>query len=235
VGVSATAVAAPSSRSADGAFGHAVTCRSDIRIPVALAPGQPARDTISGELCSTAAERHHGGAIQLLIPRASYTHKYWDFGTVDGVQYSYARAAAAAGIATFAIDPLGAGDSSHPASSQITAQADAFIAHQLIQALRHGAVAGVRFGPVITVGHSLNSLIVWDEAITYHDVDGVIVTGVAHSLAAAFGQAFSADLYPASKDPKFAGSSLDSGYLTTVPGTRGTLFYHQPDADPALT
>jgi hypothetical protein len=28
---------------------------------------------------------------------------------------------------------------------------------------------------------------VWDEAITYHDVNGIIVTGVAQSIVAAFG------------------------------------------------
>ena len=99
-----------------------------------------------------------------------------------------ARAVAAEGIATFIIDPLGSGASSRPASTKITAQADAFIAHQLVQALREGKIAGIRFGTVIAAGHSLNSLIVWDEAITYHDVDGVIVTGAAHSLAARTGQ-----------------------------------------------
>ena len=233
-GMTATAVAATANRTADSPFGHEVTCRHGIGIPVALAPGQPAAYTISGELCSTAAERHRGAMVQLLIPGATYTHGYWDFGVVDGFTYSYAREVAAKGIATFVIDPLGTGASSRPASTWITARADAFVAHQAVGALRDGTIAGVRFRTVIEVGHSLNSLIVWDEAITYHDVDGVIVTGAAHSLAAAFGQAFGADLHPAADDPKFAGSGLDTGYLTTVPGTRGALFYQEPDADPAV-
>ena len=233
-GVTATAVAATASPSADSPFSDAVTCQHGIDVPVALAPGQPAAYTISGELCSTTAERHRGAVVQLLIPGATYSHDYWDFGVVDGFTYSYAREVAAAGIATFTIDPLGSGASSRTASTKITAQADAFIAHQLVQALRDGTVAGIRFAKVIEVGHSLNSLIVWDEAIAYHDVDGVIVTGAAHSLAAAFAKAVSADLYPAADDPKFAGTGLDSGYLTTVPGSRGTLYYHEPDADPAV-
>ena len=33
--------------------------------------------------------------------------------------------------------------------------------------------------------------------------------------------------------PKFAKSGLDSDYLTTIPGTRITLFYSAPDFDPA--
>jgi len=232
IAVTATSAAAASTTTAEPRSHDAVTCQSGIRIPVALAPGQPATSTISGELCSTLAEQSPGTTVQLLISGATYTHDYWDFGTIDGIRYSYARSVAARGLATFAIDPLGSGDSSHPASTQITAQADAFVDHQVVQALHAGQVAGVRFGKVITVGHSLNSLIVWDEAITYHDVDGVIVTGVAHSLAKAF--AASGGFYPATSDPKFTGSGLDSGYLTTVPGQRSVLFYHLPDADPAV-
>jgi hypothetical protein len=40
--------------------------------------------------------------------------------------------------------------------------------------------------------------------------------------------------YPATHDPMFAGSGLDAGYLTTVPGTRTELFYSPPDVDPAV-
>ena len=209
-----------------------VACQHDVRIPVALSPGQPASAIISGEFCSTAPERHFGPTVQLLIAGATYAHDYWDFGVVDGVSYSYARAVAAHGEATFAIDPLGQGNSTRLSSGLITAQTDAFVDHQVVNALRDGKVGGVRFAKVIAVGHSLNSLIVWDEAVAYHDVDGIIVTGAAHSLATAF--ATSGDLYPAIQDPKFAATGLDSGYLTTRPGTRQFLFYHLPDADPAV-
>jgi pimeloyl-ACP methyl ester carboxylesterase len=233
-----------------------VAAAHDIRIPVALAPdgqflqvgrqvtglgeaaevrlvaGRPPAAIVNGELCSTNSERHFGQMVQLLIAGATYTHGYWDFGTVDSISYSYARAVAAHGQATFAIDPLGQGDSTRLSSGLITAQTDAFVDHQVVDALRDGKVGGIRFAHVIAVGHSLNSLIVWDEAIAYHDVDGVIVTGAAHSLGTAF--ATSGDLYPASQDPKFAASGLDPGYLTTRPGTRQFLFYHLPDADPAV-
>ena len=81
-----------------------MTCGNGIEVPVALAPGRPGAYTISGELCSTAAERHRGAMVQLLIPGATYSHGYWDFGSMSGVTYSYARAVAAEGIATFTID-----------------------------------------------------------------------------------------------------------------------------------
>jgi pimeloyl-ACP methyl ester carboxylesterase len=209
----------------------AVTCQS-ATIPVALAPGQPASYTASGELCAAEDERVAGTTMQLLIHGATYTHDYWDFGRVDENRYSYARDVAAHGFPTFAIDLLGSGDSSHPPSDQLTAQSDAFVAHQIVQALRNGLIAGVQFGKVIIVGHSSGSVVVWEEAITYGDADGVIVTGAAHSLATRF--VTSGDLYPAMDDPKFAHSGLDAGYLTTKPGTRATLFYSSPDADPAV-
>ena len=40
--------------------------------------------------------------------------------------------------------------------------------------------------------------------------------------------------YPAIDDPKFAGSGLDPGYFTTVPGDRVSLFYGADDSDPAV-
>jgi pimeloyl-ACP methyl ester carboxylesterase len=209
----------------------AVTCHRLPAIPVALSSGQAATYTINGELCTTADERRAGTTVQVLVHGAFYNHDYWDFGKVDGIRYSYARAVAARGFPTFAFDLLGAGASSHPASDQLTAQAEAYVTHQVIQGLRSGSIGGIRFGKVILVGHSLGSTVVWQEAISYGDVDGVIITGAAHSLAARFGTLAGTDFYPAVKDPKFATSGLDAGYLTTVPGTRSVLFFNPADAD----
>ena len=127
--------------------------------------------------------------MQLLIHGAATNRAYWDFGTVDGVRYSYARDVAERGIATFAIDELGAGESSHPLSTQLPITAVANATHQVVQALRGGSATGTRFGRVILVGHSLGSVVVWEEAINFADVDGVIVTGAAHSLTQAFAEA----------------------------------------------
>jgi pimeloyl-ACP methyl ester carboxylesterase len=208
-----------------------VSCRH-ITTPVALASGQPTSYTVSGVLCATADELLDGTTIQLLIHGATYNHDYWDFEKTNGVRYSYARDVAAHGFPTFAIDLPGSGDSSHPPSDQLTAQTDAFVAHEIVQGLRNGSIADVRFGKVITVGHSLGSVIVWQEALSYADVDGLIVTGAAHSITTKF--LTSNALYPAVKDSKFGNSALDSGYLTTVPGSRTGLYFSAPDFDPAI-
>jgi hypothetical protein len=85
---------------------------------------------------------------------------------------------------------------------------------------------GTRFGNVILVGYSLGSVVVWEEVINFADVDGVIVTGAVHSLMQAFAAAGQKNFIAATSDPKFASSGLDAGYLTTLVGTRGSMFFN---------
>jgi pimeloyl-ACP methyl ester carboxylesterase len=164
---------------------------------------------------------------------ATYNHLYWNFPYGNGY-YSYVDAATAAGYATFDVDRIGAGNSSHPPSAALTVYAAAVALHDAVTALRTGAVDGHPFQRVVIVGHSLGSTEAWIEAARYHDVDAVIVTGVLHAFSVTGLGALEADLYPAANDPKFAGSGLDSGYLTTVPGTRESLFYDPATTNPAV-
>lgn len=203
--------------------GEQVTCRR-ADLLVALAPRQPAEYSITGELCATARELRRGTAVQLLIHDATYSREYWESGSIDGVPHSYARAAAAAGIATFAFDEIGAGGSSHPASQLITVDAAAHVAHRVVQALRHGDIGGTRFRKIIAVGHSLGSLVAWDEAIRYADVDGIVVTGAVHSLSARYQAAQAGVFLPAATDPRFITTGLDQGYLTMPAAERARWF-----------
>src|SRR5215467_11020876 len=150
-----------------------VVCQPRTGIPVSLASGQQANYIVNGQLCATEDELSSGTTVQLLIHGATYNRDYWDFGKVDGVQYSHARDVAAAGFPTFALDEIGAVNSSHPPSDKITFQSAAYVAHQIVQGLRSGSIGGIPFANVILVGHSLGSTAVWAEAITYGDVDGV--------------------------------------------------------------
>jgi pimeloyl-ACP methyl ester carboxylesterase len=203
--------------------GAEVSCRR-VDALVALAEGQPANYLVAGELCATPDELSDGTTLQLLVHGATYNHEYWDFDSVQGTTYSYARAVAARGMGTFALDEIGAGGSSHPLSTLVTVDAAAHVAHQIVSALRDGSLTGIHFGKIITVGHSLGSAVVWNEAIRYADVDGVIVTGAAHSRARHFEAEAHGSFYSAVKDPRFETTGLDNGYLTTVPGVRARLF-----------
>lgn len=197
-------------------------------VPVALTDPGPAVQTMWGQLCYRGSKQP--STVQILVSGITYTHVYWNFPYRDGY-YSYVDAATAAGYATFDVDRIGEGRSSHPASSDLTIQSAAISLHDAIAALRGGSVSGQPFGHVLWVGHSAGSIIGWAEIARYHDVDAAILTGVAHAINLPNAIQLSEDLYPAAADPLFAGSGLDSGYLTTKPGTR-TAFYDTATTDP---
>ena len=207
-----------------------LTC-SDHTLAVRIADPGPADQTMWGQLCYRGSREP--ATVQLPVHGASYDHLYWNF-PYGGGYYSYVDAATAAGYATLDIDRIGDGNSSHPPSAELDLTAGAVALHNAVTALRTGAVDGHPFQHVIMVGHSIGSIEAWIEAARYHDVDAVIITGALHALNPGLPALAQSDLYPAADDPKFAGSGLDPGYLTTVPGTREALFYDAATADPAV-
>jgi pimeloyl-ACP methyl ester carboxylesterase len=206
------------------------TCQS-FNIPVALSINQPLQFTIYGELCNPASGPSH--TIELTIPGGTYGHIYWDY-PYEPQTYSYVYAANAEGYSTFNIDRIGTGLSSHPSLSvmDVTMYTNAYVIHEIVQDLRNGQIGNQPFAQVVLVGHSLGSVDVWIEAGTYHDVDGVIITGLVHHLNALGLAGVLGSFYPASLDPRFANADYGAGYLTTRPGTRGQDFYYLPHADP---
>ena len=223
----ATVAVAPAGARAGGP--PALTC-SAYTLPVAITDPGPANQTMWGQLCYRGSREP--ATVQLLVHGASYNHLYWDFPYGNGY-YSYVDAATIAGYATFDTDRIGDGNSSHPPSSELDLTAGAVALHDAVTALRTGAVDGHPFQHVIMVGHSVGSVEAWIEAARYHDVDAVIITGALHQLNPNLPALAQADVYPAVDDPKFADSGLDSGYLTTRPGTREALFYDPATANPA--
>ena len=111
--------------------------------------------------------------------------------------------------------------------------------HQLIQAIRSGAIAALaaaRFDFVVLVGHSYGSWTTWFEATRYNDVDAVVLTGATHGLTTVDAPFIVVPgLYPAPLDPRFGPlSGFDPGYLTTQPDTRYHAFYEPAQVDPAV-
>jgi pimeloyl-ACP methyl ester carboxylesterase len=194
---------------------------------VTLAPGAPVRYTVVGSLCGKPPLT--GRTVQVLIPGYTVTHLYWDF-PLRPQQYSYVRALTNAGYATLNLDSLGSGQSDLPVpGDRITVEAQAYVVHQIIQALHAGQRPESSLGKVILVGVSMGSAIAVVEANRYADVDGVILTGLLHTYAptaSVVGSLF----YPAAHDPHFAQRHLPPGYETTLPGTRSQWLY-TPNAD----
>ncbi|QBS40731.1 alpha/beta hydrolase [Nocardia sp. CS682] len=171
--------------------------------------------------------------IMVLMPGSNYNHTYWDFPYAPET-YNFRRAMNAAGYATLVVDRFGNGNSTRPPSASLTATGSVQALHQLVGAVRQGLPGVQPFRKVITGGHSLSSGIAVIEASTYHDVDGVLLTGFSHSLNMAGTLSVVGTYYPAAQDPRFAGQGYDPGYLTTRPGTRAFDFYGEGNYDPAV-
>ncbi|MFF5496715.1 alpha/beta hydrolase [Streptomyces aquilus] len=200
-------------------------------LPVRLSDTGEATQTMWGELCQPRDRRPT--TVQLLVHGGYHTHTYWDFPVGNGY-YSYVRAAVAAGYATFNVDVIGAGNSSHPQSGLVTGDAGAVALHDAITALRDGSLDGQAFTKVIWVGHALGSFYAWREIPRYGDVDGAILTSALSGYNLEHAATAVANTYPAIEDPKFANSGYDTGYKTTKPGTRGSMFFYPATADPAV-
>lgn len=202
------------------------TC-GDYMFQVSLAPGQPKSYHLFGRLCHQGPVA--GKTLEVLLNGGTYDHTYWDFPYQPG-KYSYVKWATGAGYVTLNLDRLGYGYSSHadPVASNFTMQG--WTVHQVIQEVRAGGL-GTDFYRAVLAGHSMGSFTAWDEAGTYHDVDGVIITGAEHTAnPVKLSQVIAAILQPAQLDSKFV--SLPLGYFTTFPGLRCQTLFYLPNTDP---
>lgn len=204
----------------------------ELSFDVNVSPDDPTVYSVFGELCSRGSI--HQKTIQIALHGATYSHLYWDW-PFQPETYSYVRRATAEGYAVLNLDRIGIGQSDRPPAADVTIGANAWVVHQIVQALRGGDLVVPSFGRieaerVVLVGHSLGSVISIQEAATYGDVDGVVLTGVSHTVTPALNEVF-AVLYPANLDPRFPG--VPDGYLTTLPGTRD-VFYYPPSRDPLV-
>lgn len=198
---------------------------SDHTLNVTLAPGATETYQVVGTLCSQGPAE--GKTVQLLLHGITYTRYYWDF-PYQTEHYSYVRSATKRGYATLNLDRIGNGASDHPAdSSLIDLNSNAYVVHQVVEALRAGQVGSTSFAKVIVVGHSMGSMVTARYASSYPgEADGIILTGLLHSINWDFAYtSLIPSLYPALLDQKFTGQFTDPYYLTTIPGTRSVLYY----------
>lgn len=203
------------------AHGNGTACARK-RVNVKLASDSPGRYTVVGWLCGPRT----GQRVELLVAGASYDHHYW---TTPG--YSYVRFAVRTGRTVFAIDRLGTGESSNPPAVDTTIEAHAYVAGQLVMALRTGVVTGRLVRHVTGVGHSVGAA-VWmmlfgattNAAARRERPNDLVLQGFMHDINVPHTVALTAARYPAGDDPKFADAQLPDGYFTTRPGTR-SLYY----------
>lgn len=218
------------------------SCQSVYVTNLALATGQPANSQVYGELCRPLHGPGH--TVQVLVSGLTYNHIYWDWPNIPGHSnwsgmYSAVRyftgydTPAHIGYTTFAIDRIGTGQSTRPASTDVNLATSTYVLHEIVQRLKTGtSIGGTRFAKVIVIGHSFGSLTAQTEAATYHDVEGVVLTGSLHKQNSDITSI--AKSIPAQDDPSLA--NVPAGYLTNAPGSIQTLFFYGAGtySDPAV-
>ena len=152
----------------------------------------------------------------LLMHGLSYTKEAWD---VPG--YSVAQKLAEAGYAVIAVDRLGYGESKLPDGYDVTHEAYADMAHQLVDQLR---AAG--FSHVVLAGHSAGAGTTELEAGLYGGVDAIMSMGWHHRPSNQLGQDFFTGDY-------LRAAQHDYDYFLGTPEHRAEMFYNS-DADPAV-
>lgn len=197
---------------------------------VTLAPEAPTRYHVVGWLCGLHRRRDPSPAVQILMSGLTYSHRYWDMPYRDP-RYSYVAAATSTGHVVFSVDRIGVGESGRPPADEVSVVTEGYVAHQIVRALRAGAVDGIHFRTVVAVGHSTGSAIWMYEAAQWRDVNGLVLTSYLHQPNVSQQQLIAASLHPASDDPAFADRGDLDGYFTTVAGSRLSDFYLPSVAD----
>jgi pimeloyl-ACP methyl ester carboxylesterase len=167
------------------------------------------------------------GTVQLLLPGLTYDSRYW---TLPG-PHDYVAAQLAAGHAVLALDRIGTGRSDRPPAADVTVEANLDAVHEVVAAIRGGAL-GIEVTTVVAVGHSLGSGLAVLEAARHRDLDALVLTGLLHDLGPAYWDVVPA-LHPAAEDPVL-GPDQPDGYLTTRPGARSELYEHAGAVDEEL-
>lgn len=182
--------------------------------------------TLNAHDCTPRGQHPH--TVLILVHGATYDSAYWSW-PQDPARYSFAWAALRAGYAVLAVDRLGQGASSRPASALDSFPAQAATLHAV-------ATWAARHWPRrVIVGHSFGSAEEAAELAAWpRDADAAVFTGSGHTVSAATNALSHSGFAPAaSLGARFA--TLDAGYETSTTLTvRARLLYRPADADPAV-
>ena len=183
--------------------------------------------------------------LQVLLHGATYNHKYWDFPSINGRDYSYARYMAVRKYAVLALDLPGAGESVGSRNAQtgapvgpngfaLTLDESAGAVSQVLAAMKSTAnPTGHAFSPVVLVGHSagsINGTVV--QGAFGHPADALVVTASRHLTGQILGVPAVQDLIQQLIALVQALAPLE--YFQLPAAIRAGLFYHAAGADPAV-
>jgi pimeloyl-ACP methyl ester carboxylesterase len=171
--------------------------------------------------------------LQVLVHGATYNHAYWDFPTVNGAEYSYARYMAAQKYAVLAIDLPGAGESDNPAGATLGLGDIGEALRQVVEAMRSGANATAHaFGPIVLVGHSAGSIAATYVQANWNVADALVITASRHLVGDVLDLEITQAILPLLFD--LVGAFQAVPYFSLPPDNRTALFYYPPAADPEV-
>jgi len=169
--------------------------------------------------------------LQVVVHGATYNHTYWDFPSVNGVNYSYARYMAAPDrkYAVLAIDMLAAGESCRPDNGfAVTLPETGSALAQVLTQLRSGDnEAAYAFKQIVLVGHSAGSIAATYVQSQWHLADALVLTGARHIAAPPLPPGIELVL-------PFVPTLASLNYFQLPPDLRAALFYAPATADPAV-
>ncbi|MCH6470712.1 alpha/beta hydrolase [Sinomonas terrae] len=170
------------------------------------------------------AEGDRRGVLQVLAHGNTYDHRYWDAPSINGREYSYVRFMTKRGFDVVALDLPGVGESDKPESGAFTVESVGQALSSLIDSFRRPtSILGRRFTQIISIGHSLGSMVgVFAEA-NWPAADLLVVTGTGYF-----------PLRPRNKWAPGERESLLVNPYALVPPQSRLKYYHQPKADPAV-
>lgn len=230
------ALSVPSAASAEASDPSWATCTAQT-VSVTVSATDPTPYNVAGRLCLSNDARRGLKTVELFVSGLTYDHNYFNVSYLPN-SYSQVYAATSRGYSTFNYDRLGVGLSDHPPAEKLTLQSHAYVAAQLVQKLRAGALGGRAFTTVVGVGHSFGAAILQYLAgtatVTATVPDYLVLSSFLFATYAPGLSQLGGALYPATSDPAFAASGLPSGYITTMPNTRGPLFYYTSGVEPAM-
>jgi pimeloyl-ACP methyl ester carboxylesterase len=160
-----------------------------------------------------APHRQSALPVVVMIHGASDTHTVFDFAP----GFRAAPELAALGFPVLALDRAGYGASSHPNGDTLTFATSAGYVHEVIQAVRGGAL-GFTPPAIVLLGPSAGADIALVEAGTYHDVDGLIIVSNTSQLQ------------PALFDVDFNAFFAQGDYFDFGVDFRTNFFYAKPFA-----
>lgn len=208
--------------------GHGQCENYDVPVAVEDVPGAH----IFLEYC-TPPESQSNGTLIFMVHTTWHSHYGWD---PPNQHYSQVRAALQAGFSVVNIDRLGSGQSSLPPSNTVTIDKVITSIHGVVTKLRDGSLTGTAHSSIVWLGSSFGAMYSWQHEGKYPgDFNGFVLNGIAHRTKLSFAQfAVFQAIISVCDDPVFSQTFSDCGYVVTAPGTKGPLYYDEPNAAPGM-